>query len=189
MDCFSSVQTGKVCKSNISQHRLYSFFMPLKPLIKLASLCNPCLINLWPEAALYSFLFNFHLPFCVLHIHFFSVHVIVRGGGIKLPENWIFRETDWGRKWSYFFIPDVSFSISFPSFFLLPRGRSLMGTTHTRFSALFFQTLMEHVTRGRRRVSLIYLADAELCKISAPITTLISPSKEPWRRRRLSQKH
>lgn len=129
--------------------------MPLKPLIKLASLCNPCLINLWPEAVLYSFLFNFHLPFCVLHIHFFSLHVIVRGGGIKLPENWIFRETDCGEENR---LTSLSLMCHFPSLFTvffssLEAGHSWVPHIHV-FLHPYFQTLMEHVTRGRRKACL-----------------------------------
>lgn len=55
-----------------------------------------------------------------------------------------------------------------------------MGTTHTRFSALLFADFNGTCdTWEEEGVSLIYLADADLCNISAPITTLTSPSKEP----------
>lgn len=77
---FSVDKTAKAISANTDCILLF-YDLKMTLLIKLASLSNPRLIQLWPEAALYSFLFNFHLPFSGLHIHFFSVCRMVRGGG------------------------------------------------------------------------------------------------------------
>lgn len=84
-------------------------------------------------------------------------------GGIKLPENLIFRETDCVEENG---LTSLSPMCHFPSLFpvlSLPRGQALIGTTHTCSSALLFPDINEtRDTWDKKGVSLIYLADAEL---------------------------